>query len=385
MPRFAVAVFLLAAWAQPIYAQTANSRFPHQPRLTSQNSGTANGLIAVSPVNAKVVWASGRNGTFTKTIDGGKIWRAGVVPGAEALQFRDVQGINEKVAYLLSIGNGTDARIYKTVDGGKIWSMQFQNQDPNAFYDCFAFWTPNRGLAQSDAVNGRFPVIRTRDGVNWEDIGDRLPPAQTGEASFASSGTCVATQGERNAWIVTGGAEKARVLATRDGGYNWRAFDTPITQGTPSSGIFSVDFRDERHGMIGGGELDPALPNLHRAARSRDGGKTWRLTTEPPNIGTIYGLSYANEPALEDDHRGSHDHDFDDRGRDKDFDDDHDDHDDGNRTVVITGPGGSAWTPDEGNTWFTLPGLSGFWGVAFANSHTGWLVGVDGEITRIDF
>jgi photosystem II stability/assembly factor-like uncharacterized protein len=43
----------------------------HQPTLTPQDSGTTNGLIAVWPVNPQVVWASGRNGTFTVTTDGG--------------------------------------------------------------------------------------------------------------------------------------------------------------------------------------------------------------------------------------------------------------------------------------------------------------------------
>jgi hypothetical protein len=53
--------------------------------------------------------------------------------------------------------------------------------------------------------------------------------------------------------------------------------------------------------------------------------------------------------------------------------------------VVVTGPGGSAWTPDEGDTWFTLPGVTGYWGVAFGSASTGWLVGTDGRILRIDF
>jgi photosystem II stability/assembly factor-like uncharacterized protein len=367
-----VLVLTLFAFSTLCYAQSADASANHQPKLTLQNSGTTNGLIAVSPVNSRVVWASGRNGTFTKTTDGGKTWHSGVVAGAETLQFRDVQGVSDKVAYLLSIGNGTDSRIYKTKDGGAHWTLQFQNQDPNAFYDCFAFWTPTRGLAQSDSFNGRFPAIRTRDGVNWEDIGDRLPMAQAGESSFASSGTCVATQGERRAWIATGGAEKARILATTDGGYTWAAYDTPTTQGTQSSGIFSVAFRDARHGFIGGGELDPTLPNVHRTARSGDGGKTWQLTTEPPAIGTIYGLSYARDAGLGDDANSGKE--GDEEGRST-----------GSRTVVITGPGGSAWTRDEGDTWSVLPGLTGYWGVGFANQQTGWLVGVKGEITRIDF
>src|SRR5262245_33119329 len=71
----------------------------HQPTLTPQDSRTTNGLISVWPVNPQVVWASGRNGTFTVTIDGGETWNAGVVPGAEALQFRDVQAFSASVAY----------------------------------------------------------------------------------------------------------------------------------------------------------------------------------------------------------------------------------------------------------------------------------------------
>ncbi|HEU4772809.1 MAG TPA: hypothetical protein VFS68_11700, partial [Candidatus Udaeobacter sp.] len=108
-----------------------NQPLIHQPTLTPQDSGTTNGLIAVSPVNPRVVWASGRNGTFTRTTDGGRTWNAGVVPGAEALQFRDVQGFSARVAYLMSIGNNpTDFRVYKTLDGGATWTIQFENQIP---------------------------------------------------------------------------------------------------------------------------------------------------------------------------------------------------------------------------------------------------------------
>src|SRR6476660_3844698 len=98
------------------YPQEFSPTLLHQPTLTPQNSGTTNGLIAVSPVNPQVVWASGRAGTFVVTTDGGNTWKAGVVPGAELLQFRDVEGVSAKVAYLQSIGvsgDPTDFRIYK--------------------------------------------------------------------------------------------------------------------------------------------------------------------------------------------------------------------------------------------------------------------------------
>ena len=87
--------------------------------LTPQQSGTTNRLQAISPVSSTVAWASGTGGTFTLTTDGGRHWRAGVVRGAEALEFRDVEGISATDAYLLSAGTGEDARIYRTADGGR--------------------------------------------------------------------------------------------------------------------------------------------------------------------------------------------------------------------------------------------------------------------------
>ncbi len=349
----------------------------HAPTLTAQQSGTTNRLQAVSPVNSRVVWASGVGGTFVRTIDGGKTWQAGVVAGAETLQFRDVQGVSEDVAYLLSSGTGTDSRIYKTENGGQSWTLQFENQDPNAFYDCFAFWTPDRGITTSDAVNGVFPAIRIRDGETWDDIGDRLPPALSGEASFAASGTCVATEGKRRAWIATGGAAKARILATVDGGDTWNAYDTPIIQGTASSGVFSVDFRDAVHGILGGGDLATPAVISNTVARSADGGRTWILGGKTPFPGAIYGLSYVRELRPDDDRYDGFDrHDHPDRNDDRRSND---------RRVVATGPAGAAWSPDDGSTWLSLPGVQNYWAVAFASHEAGWLVGTDGRILKISF
>lgn len=322
------------------------------PSVTVQQSGTTNRLQAISPVTPRIVWASGVGGTFAVTTDGGETWRTGVVPGAEALQFRDVEGVNARVAYLLSAGVGTDSRIYKTEDGGATWVLQFQNQDPNGFYDCFAFWTPKRGITMADAIDGRFPIVRTEDGSTWQDIGDRLPAAQPGEAAFAASGTCAATQGGKRGWLATGGAERARILRTIDGGDTWSAADLPIVQGTSTSGALSVDFRDPFHGIVGGGELVSPDAFLDNVARSSDGGVTWQLASRPTFPGAIYGLTYV-------------------RGRTK--------------TVVATGPGGVAWSPDEGDTWFEVPELTGFWAVAFASPQAGWLVGTQGRIVKLSF
>lgn len=368
MLKCSLAVFLIAASTSFVFGQEA--REAHPPKLTPQQSGTTQLLISVSPVNSRVVWAAGTGGTYVATTDGGETWKAAVVPGAESLQFRDVYGVSDKVAYLMSIGNNTtDFRIYKTVDGGATWAIEFTNENANAFYDCFAFWTPHRGITHSDSANGVFPDIRTTDGITWQSIAANMPPALPGEASFAASGTCIAAQGQRNAWVTTGGASVARILATKDGGDTWNAFDTPLVS-SPSAGGVSVAFRDSRHGIVGGGDL--ASNASADTATSDDGGQTWTLTNKPPVQGAIFCLAYVQGMRHGDD------------GGNEDSTK--------NTAVVITTEtepsftsGEAAWTPDEGRTWFVLPGVSGYWAVAFANPEAGWFVGNNGQILKISF
>jgi photosystem II stability/assembly factor-like uncharacterized protein len=338
----------------------------NQPKLTPQKSGTTQLLIAVSPVSADVVWAAGTGGTYVVTTNGGKTWTPGVVPSAENPQFRDVQGVSDKVAYLMSIGNDLGQfRIYKTEDGGTTWKVEFVNHVANAFYDCMAFWSPDRGIAHSDSVNGVFPDLLTIDGVDWIYIQD-MPPALPGEASFSSSGTCVTTQGENNAWITTGGSTISRILATTDGGHTWNAYDTPLVSSATAGG-FSVAFRDSMHGIVGGGDL--SVNTSADAATSSDGGQTWTLTNKPPVAGAIFALAYANGLSDGNDNAGKY-----------------------SRTVVVTSEtqpnydiGQAAWTPDEGQTWFQMPKVSGYWSVAFANPQNGWFVGNNGTILKISF
>jgi photosystem II stability/assembly factor-like uncharacterized protein len=379
MSRFSLVVMLIAACATAGWAGQDGK--VHQPTITTQTSGTTQLLIAVSPVNSQVVWASGQGGTYVVTTNGGKTWTAAVVPGAEALEFRDVYAVSAKIAYLLSIGANTgDFKIYKTVDGGANWKIEFTNQTVNAFYDCFAFWSPQRGIAHSDSVNGVFPDLRTSDGVNWQSISAKMPAALAGEASFAASGTCATTEGETNAWIATGGATTARILATRNGGSTWNAYDTPLVS-SPSAGGISVAFRDSRHGILGGGDL--GSNDSAETAISLDGGQTWTLTNKPPVSGAIFCLAYVRGNGIGDDEGRDHRN-----GQGN--------HDNGNfeheHSVVITAEtapdfssGPAAWTPDEGQTWFTIPGVSGNWAVAFANPKAGWFVGNNGQILKISF
>src|SRR5881628_3758828 len=76
-----------------------------------QNINTTASFRGLSVVNEKIVWASGTGGTVIRTIDGGKRWNVMTVPGAENLDFRDIEAFDANTAYILSIGNGENSRI----------------------------------------------------------------------------------------------------------------------------------------------------------------------------------------------------------------------------------------------------------------------------------
>jgi photosystem II stability/assembly factor-like uncharacterized protein len=93
-----------------------------------QSVNTKAAFRGLAVVDENTVWASGTGGTVVRTIDGGKTWDIFTVPGAEKLDFRDIEAFDGETAYILSIGNGEASRIYKTTDGGKTWNLQFTNK-----------------------------------------------------------------------------------------------------------------------------------------------------------------------------------------------------------------------------------------------------------------
>jgi photosystem II stability/assembly factor-like uncharacterized protein len=372
-----VAAFALAGCIDAPTDVTARATLAStiSPALTPQVSGTTNRLEAIAPVDENVAWIAGVAGTVLRTTDGGATWQLRPVPGAETLAFRDIHAVDADTAFILTNNGGPNARIYKTSDGGATWTLEFQSPIANTFYDCFAFWSPRRAIAIPDAENGHFDTVRMTDGHTWANIGDQFPPGQPGEGLFPTSGNCVTTLGRRRAWAVLGGADPSRVLVTDDGGDTWTSHPIPIT-GAPTSGGTNVIFRDRRHGIVAGGDVFAPTVQQNNVARSSDGGETWTLATPAPFPGAVYGLAYV--PRGEPDDR-------DDLGDGDDRGDDHNCRERADHPVIATGPGGAAWSRDEGDTWEALPGLTTYFTVELATRRTGWLAGSLGKIVRIDF
>lgn len=248
---------------------------------TPQASGVTSTLRGVSAASDTIAWASGSGATMLKTEDGGATWVKQTVAEdavAAKLDFRDVDAIDTKTAYALSIGNGPSSRIYKTKDGGATWALQFKNEDPKGFFDAMTFWDADHGLVIGDSIDGKFQILITENsGATWTKVPEAaLPPALPNEGGFAGSGTNIATFGKNDAWIGTGAGPKSRMLHTADRGKTWTVADTPIIANA-STGIFSVAFKDAQHGVAIGGDYRKEKEGVDNAAITSDGGKTWTL------------------------------------------------------------------------------------------------------------
>jgi photosystem II stability/assembly factor-like uncharacterized protein len=253
-----------------------------------QTSGIGTNLRGVSAVNASessgaaVVWASGSNGVILRSDDTGANWKRIRVDGADTLDFRGIRAFNEKLAYVISSGEGDKSRIYKTVDGGETWEMQYTDTRPAFFLDDIVCFTEMRCFVLGDPIDGKFLILSTEDGKHWKEMPrENMPAIITGEGAFAASGTSLAIYGTSDIYFGTGGGAKARVFHSKDLGRTWTVVDTPLAAGNASSGVFSI-VRFGNTLVAVGGDYRVANGNSGAAANSRDGGATWKLSTEPP-------------------------------------------------------------------------------------------------------
>jgi photosystem II stability/assembly factor-like uncharacterized protein len=261
-----------------------------QSYLQVQNSHTTENLRGVSAVSREVAWASGTHGTYLRTLDGGRTWTPAQVPDASGLDFRAVAAFSSDEAYLMSAGAGEQSRIYHTSDAGRHWQLQFRNSNPKGFFDSMAFWDPKHGIVLGDPVPDaagrlKFELLETDDGQSWRPMPPaKLPEAVKGEGAFAASNSCIAVLAsgyQKHIWFATGGTV-ARVFHSANGGESWEAAGTPIVHGPESAGIFSITFRNDKDGVIAGGDYKKPKADGPNLAFTHDGGRTWELAAIHP-------------------------------------------------------------------------------------------------------
>ncbi|MBK1439059.1 oxidoreductase [Parapedobacter sp. ISTM3] len=265
------------------------SAYGQGAQIAMLEGGKPTSIRGLSVLDDSVAWVSGSAGWVSRTTDGGRTWRWQQVAGHEATDFRDIEVFSGLEAIIISAGS--PLVILRTTDGGTTWQETYRDERHEIFFDGMDFWDNGRGLAYGDPIDGVMQLLATEDrGKTWQDISEQADVRLgDGEAGFAASGTGIRTLSAGHAFIGTGGSH-ARLLHSADHGNTWRAYGCPIIQGSASTGIFSVAFRDERHGVVVGGDYQADRSTDSVVFVTADGGATW----QQPTVGT-HGFRSAAE------------------------------------------------------------------------------------------
>jgi photosystem II stability/assembly factor-like uncharacterized protein len=305
---------LAALVAAGLLSAVSYAQSPKSGPWEIQDSLTTASLRGIHAVGGGVAWASGTDGTVLRTEDSGYMWQScAMPPGAKKLDFRGIWAWDADTAIVMSSGPGDQSRIYKTTDGCSHWTLLYTNPDKDGFWDAMVFIDPRRGILLGDPTavsktNGQsdlaLTILKTLDaGTTWmrDPATEGAIRVANGTGAFAASNSSVAIVGDR-IWFGTGGKSGAHVYIA---GFSKsiptmilcdcagpprgstpglsRYVAVPLASGSDASGVFSLAFRDDQHGMAVGGDYTRPNESNGTAAWTADGGQHWTAATKPPH------------------------------------------------------------------------------------------------------
>lgn len=241
-------------------------------------------IRAIEVWNDTTVWFGSDQG-IVGVISGGK-------PKLAQLNYNDtllaVRSIARNSNSVFLLNAGSPAVLYKSFFNGReveFMTEVYTENNPTTFYDAMSFTDEMRGVAVGDPTDGCMSVLLTTNGgLSWRKVScNMMPPTLPGEAGYAASNTTVKVIGDE-IWLVSGGTV-ARVFYSPDFGESWEVFSTPIIAGKAMQGIYSVDFYNQKRGIIFGGDWGEKSNNSTNKAITTDGGRTWETVNGGSNPG----------------------------------------------------------------------------------------------------
>lgn len=227
------------------------------------------------------IWASGTGGSVRVKDGAGKSFRSCTAPLDSAqLDFRGLHAWNARHAIVMSAGPGEASRLFETTDGCATWRPLAVNHEPQGFWDTLTFHSleASQGAILGDPVNGRFTILRTTDGgASWtRDSSPDLATNPAGEGAFAASNSSlVFVPGTNDLVFGTGGLAGPRIFYYDSHSRTWTAKPLPVSEKNETTGVFSLHFRDTRHGVAVGGDYKRPDRSLDTLYLTSDGGRTW--------------------------------------------------------------------------------------------------------------
>jgi len=310
-----------------------------KPVWLSQNSRfsqPSRGINGFSIVDSLVIWAWAYDGfnssnqilEYTRTTNGGTTWKADSIVNDSIKGFGmgNLFAISRDTAYATIFGPKGGGHIIQTKDGGKTWQVQTSATftAPDGFPNFVYFFDRNNGICGGDPNNGYFEIYTTQDGGNnWTRVpSNNIPVIKIGEAGTTDMYDAVGD----TIWF---GTSLGRVYRSIDKGYHWTVTATNM------SGQTDVKFRNSTIGFAIKRE-DP-----YTIKKTVNGGNSWSNYTLPSNFlqGDLAYVPGSNATWI---------------------------------NVSASAQSGSAYSIDDGVSFFPIDDGIQYTAVKFYNKYIGW-------------
>jgi len=314
------------------------------PKLQLVESVRNQHWIGIAPVSRSTVWLAGNNGAVAHTEDGGETWNYSQ-PGQNDLEFRDIEAIDNRQSYAMSIGDDGQSKIYFSDNSGESWQMSYRGEN-DSFFNCMATSPNGEAWVLADSVGDQWRLARSPSGRNWmKGAGAIGTKPLSNESGFAASGSCV--RFNNDTWLMgTGNADTARVLRKGSFGIRFEVIDSPMQAG-PNAGIFAVWPVNDKEFYIAGGHLEPDENDTERLWYYD--GQQFNALPEPPLQGALYSLSVIE-------HQG--------------------------RWLLTSNPTGAAAFHKPSQQWYKLTDAD-VWNVQCHSDISCWLAGKEGFVAKL--
>lgn len=228
-------------------------------------------IYSVQAVNRRNIYASGYDGIFLRTVDGGSTWEASYVSvGTSAPNVNSIYFLNENVGYAAC----SYRLLAKTVDGGRTWRSLISDTLATTahLYDVY-FIDENRGFAVGQLATNNDVVYMTTDGGRTWTVRSNIKGNAWRAVRFSTP--------QRGVIVGT----RLKALYTVNGGVTW---DSSAFRGVPASlasqDLRSVVFLNDTVAVAVGNKI---------ILRTTDGGASWSYVDSTTTL--LYSVSFAND------------------------------------------------------------------------------------------
>lgn len=195
------------------------------------------------------------------------------VLGHEVEELRDLEILAN--GNILAMMSGSTGKFVSVGPGRRTATHDVSIMD-SVFLDAMDFTKGGVGAMMGDPIDGKFSLYFTNSfGASWNIIYPKIE-AKDGEAGFAASGTILQMIDERLFYFASGGMD-SRLFKIDLNDFDDAIVeikDIPMEKGA-SKGVYSIYFKNEKEGIVVGGDYTLPEDNTSACYYTLDGGETW--------------------------------------------------------------------------------------------------------------